>query len=379
MDQEQIDREMMLRCIALARKAEGRTSPNPMVGAVVLDKDSNVVGEGFHPKAGMPHAEVFAFDEAKEKSIGGTLYVNLEPCSHFGRTPPCADRVIASGVTRVVVGMIDPNPKVAGSGIKKITESGIKVHYSELEKECQNLNRAFVKRINTGLPWLTLKMACTLDGRIADRTGKSRWISGAEARAFVHALRNTIDCVLIGGTTANADDPELNVRDLENSRDPHRAIIDPQLQISPGLRLFNSAKTDLLTAVFYDGSRAKSSERVRSLSSQVSSSNCKLVDLQTLPNEHSHLKNAMLWLAQNGIQSVLCEGGGRLAAALLKEKLVDEVCWILAPKFLADSEAKSVLASDTSVLIADAFELVDAEYTQLGRDIMVRGLVAVKE
>lgn len=379
MDQAQIDRDMMLRCIALARKAEGRTSPNPMVGAVVLDRHGNVVGEGFHPKAGMPHAEVFAFDEAKEKSVGGTLYVNLEPCSHFGRTPPCADRVIASGVTRVVVGMVDPNPKVAGSGIKKITESGIKVDYSELEKECQTLNRAFVKRISSGLPWLTLKMACTLDGRIADRAGKSRWISGAEARAFVHTLRNTSDCVLIGGTTASADDPELNVRDLENSRDPHRAIIDPQLQICPDLRLFHSAKPELLTAVFYDGTKAKNIDRFTSQSEPPGTSNCKLVDMQTLPKENTDLKNVLLWLAQNGIQTVLCEGGGRLAAALLKEKLVDEVCWILAPKFFADSEAKSVLASDSSVLIADAFELVDAEFTQLGRDMLVRGLLARKE
>ncbi len=367
MEQSQVDREMMQRCIALARKAEGRTSPNPMVGAVVLDAEGKIVGEGFHPKAGMPHAEVFALDQSADKSVGGTLYVNLEPCSHFGRTPPCADRVIASGVKRVVVGMIDPNPKVAGAGVKRLTESGIKVDFSQLETECQVLNRAFVKRVSSGLPWLTLKMACTLDGRIADRDGKSRWISGPEARAFVHSLRNTYDCVLIGGATVAKDDPELNVRDIENSRNPHRAVIAPRLDLTKGLRLFKTTSPDLITAIFYD------SRKVEKVSDY--GQNCTLVNLHELSEGNSSLKNALLWLAQQGVQSVLCEGGGRLAAALLKEGLVDEVCWILAPKFLPDDLAKSGLSSDGAVSIEQAINLHDPEYIQLGRDILVRGLV----
>lgn len=355
----------MRRCLELARKAEGRSSPNPMVGAVVLDSQGQVAGEGFHPRAGQPHAEVFAFEQAAEKSIGGTLYVNLEPCSHFGRTPPCADLVIASKVKRVVLGVKDPNPKVSGSGIDKLKAAGIEVELSALEAECRELNRAFFKQISTGLPWLTLKMASTLDGRIADRTGKSRWISGPEARHYVQCLRNTYDCVLIGGRTAVLDDPELNVREIEDSRDPHRAVIDPGLQVRPQARLCKHKQgAESWSVIFYDSKKAP---EVPGFPESV-----KLVDLAGI-DKSERLQECLRWLAKQGVLSVLCEGGGRLAAALLKEKLVDELAWIIAPKVFADSQAIPSLAGDFAVPVDACLELIDPSSLPLGRDILVSG------
>lgn len=360
-----IDEQMMRRCLELAKTAEGRTAPNPLVGAVVLDKDGAIAGVGFHPRAGLAHAEVFALDEAKERAEGGTLYVNLEPCSHFGRTPPCADRVIASGVTRVVVGMQDPNPKVSGRGIAKLEEAGIKVEYSTLQDDCRELNRAFVKRMRTGLPWLALKMASTLDGHIADRHGNSRWISGPEARNFVHQLRNTMDCVLIGGTTAVIDNPELNVREIENGRDPHRAVIDPALQVSPKARLcHHKDDSDAWTVIFSSAEKIKGAskypDRVRLVEAASKGGN-------------TVLQTAMRWLAENDVLSVLCEGGGRLSAALLEERLVDEVYWIVAPKLFVDSFAVPALAGEQLVPVSSCLEFSNLTYTQLGRDMLVKG------
>lgn len=369
--QNNIDAAMMRRCIELAQSVEGRTAPNPMVAAVVLDSKGNFVSEGFHPKAGLAHAEVFALDKAGERARGGTLYVSLEPCCHFGkRTPPCTERVIASGVSRVVVGMQDPNPQVSGNGIAKLQEAGILVELSSLENECRELNRAFVKRMRTGLPWLSLKMASTLDGHIADRNGNSRWISGNESRSYVHQLRNTHDCVLIGGSTAVKDDPELNVRELENGRDPHRAVIDPTLQVSPKARLcLHSADSSSWTVIFSSPEKVKNAaqypERV------------KLVEA-TASEGSTVLQTALRWLAGNGVQSVLCEGGGRLAAALLEERLVDEIYWIIAPKLFVDSSAIPALAGTRFMPVTSCLEFSDLSYSQLGRDMLVRGQLKPK-
>jgi diaminohydroxyphosphoribosylaminopyrimidine deaminase/5-amino-6-(5-phosphoribosylamino)uracil reductase len=365
--ERQRDEEMMRRCLALAQMAAGRTSPNPLVGSVVLDSEGMLVGEGYHPKAGLAHAEVFALDAAAERALGGTLYVNLEPCSHFGRTPPCANRVIASGVKRVVIGMQDPNPAVCGAGIQRLQQAGITVDLSTLNKECYDLNRAFVKRITTGLPWLALKMACTLDGRIADRQGKSRWISGAEARAFVHGLRNIHDCVLIGAATALADDPELNVREIDAGRDPHRAVADPSLRISPSARLCQRASdSSSWTAIFTGESQLKNAAQFPE--------HVKLIEANN-SNGRTDFEKALRWLAENEVQSVLCEGGGRLAAALLEASLVDEIYWIVAPKLFVDGSARSVLGGEKSVSISECLQLEDISYKQLGFDMLIQGKI----
>jgi len=367
MQGRQLDEEMMRRCLQLAQSAAGRTSPNPLVGSLVLDSQGELVAEGYHPKAGLPHAEVFALELAGKRAAGGTLYVNLEPCSHFGRTPPCADRVIASGVKRVIVGMQDPNPQVCGAGIARLRAAGITVDFSTLEKECKELNRAFVKRIQSGLPWLALKMACTLDGRIADRQGKSRWISGSEARAFVHGLRNTYDCVLIGAATALADDPELNVREIESGRNPHRAVADPTLRLSASARLCHHAdNSSSWTAIFTGATQIKSAG---AFPAQV-----KLIEANDAAGR-TDFARALRWLAENDVQSVLCEGGGRLAAALLEANLVDEIYWILAPRLFVDQSARSVLSGDKAVSIQDCLQLDDICYRQLGCDMLIQGKI----
>jgi diaminohydroxyphosphoribosylaminopyrimidine deaminase / 5-amino-6-(5-phosphoribosylamino)uracil reductase len=360
------DERMMLRCLELAATAQGRTSPNPMVGAVVLDRQGRLAGEGCHEKAGRAHAEVVALDRAGDRAEGGTLYVNLEPCSHTGRTPPCANRVVASHVRRVVVGMQDPNPQVCGQGIARLKAAGIEVEFSSLADECRELNRAFSKRMQTGLPWLSLKLASTLDGRIADRHGNSRWISGSEARLYVHQLRNIYDCVLIGGVTAAIDDPQLNVREIAGSRNPVKAVIDPDLKVQPQARLCRQeAGSESWTAIFSSPDRVKTAgtypDRVR------------IVEITDGKDGNSFLQQSLAWLAEHDVQTVLCEGGGRLAAALLEEGLVDEVHWIIAARLFVDSMSVPALSGSQPRPIASCLDLEAVSYLQLGRDMLVTG------
>lgn len=357
----------MKTCLALAARAEGRTAPNPMVGALVLNSGGLVVGEGFHARAGLAHAEVMAFEEAAEACRGGTLYVNLEPCAHHGKTPPCIDSVIASGVERVVAGMVDPNPRVAGKGIAALKAAGLSVEVGVLEEQCRWLNRGFIKKMTEGLPWLCLKLATTLDGKIADRTGSSRWISGAQARQHVHRLRNSYDCVLVGGATAVCDDPELNVRDIADSRDPIRAVIDPDLKVSPGSRLCQQ-DTGGRTVIFcLDEAKTR---RGKDFPSHV----------QVVPIEndsaregHLNLASALRWLASDGALTVLCEGGGRLSAGLLTSGLVDEIQWIVSAKILGDAEAVPAVAPMGAVLLDQSKKLQKVTFQPLGQDVLVCG------
>lgn len=364
-----VDLQFMQEALALARQAEGRTAPNPAVGAVVLDSRGQVVGRGFHPRAGEPHAEVFAFDEAGARADGGTLYVTLEPCCHHGRTPPCLDRVLASGVRRVVIGMLDPNPLVAGKSAEILRSAGIATTIGVAEQECQHLNRGFVKRMKSGLPWVALKLAVTLDGRIADRTGSSRWISGPEARLYVHELRNIFDCVLVGPGTAVKDDPELTVRDIAGSRNPVRAVYDPKLTVSPSARICR-VPVDCVaprTVIFCDETEA--SQHKNDYCSHV-----QLIGLTDAPGE-SKLTQAMRSLVNTGVNSVLCEGGAKFAASMLGQKLVDEVHWIIATKFLVDGQALSALSGENLVTLPNAIELQNTEVLQLGNDVLIKGNV----
>lgn len=364
---QETDEHYMRRCIELASKAQGRSSPNPLVGAVVLDKDANIVGEGFHPKAGQAHAEVFALDQAGEKTRGGTLYVNLEPCCHFGKTPPCADRVIASGVSRVVYGLQDPNPKVLGGGLKKLEQANIQVSGPCLEDECRKLNRPFLKRIQRGIPWVILKIASTLDGRIADRFSRSQWITGAESRQFVHALRNKIDCILVGTNTVIQDNPSLTVREIADSKNPHRALLDAKLSVPRESRIF-ATEPDLRTFVF------TKHETVQSLgenSSEISyGANVELVPVTTCDGK-LQLEECLRHLSDAGILTVLCEGGGKLAAALLEADLIDELYWFCAPKLLVDADAIPALSGIHARSIKSLTELKNPKYIQLGQDILI--------
>jgi diaminohydroxyphosphoribosylaminopyrimidine deaminase/5-amino-6-(5-phosphoribosylamino)uracil reductase len=253
MDQEfmrqgisEFDRQIMRRCLELAQTAAGKTAPNPLVGAVVV-KDGHVIGEGYHPKAGEPHAEVFALQDAGDDVQGATVYVNLEPCNHYGRTPPCSEALIAAEVSRVVVGMVDPNPKVAGSGIARLRGAGIEVVVGVEESACQRLNEAFVHRVLHQRPFGILKYAMTLDGKIATDTGHSAWVTSPDARSEVHRLRSLCDAVIVGGNTVRQDNPLLTTHGL-GDRQPLRVVMSQTLDVPQDAQLWH---TDIAPTVVF--------------------------------------------------------------------------------------------------------------------------------
>jgi len=357
----------MRRCLELALRAEGRTSPNPLVGAVVLDRAGQVVGEGYHHQAGLAHAEVNALDVAGERSLGGTLFVNLEPCCHFGRTPPCTAKVIASGVTKVVIGALDANPKVSGGGVAELKAAGIEVLFPLLEKECLFLNRGFIKAQTEQLPWLALKMALTLDGSIADRSGNSRYVSGEVARNFVMDLRDRFDCVLIGGNTARLDNPQLNVRDLSaerQCRNPLRAVLDGKCAIDPRARIFDAPGETIIFCLEEHLEKQKSYP-----------SSCRLVPIASSSKDNQlDLRQALDYLMDAGAQKILCEGGGVLAGALIDQGYIDELYWIIAPKMLVDKEALRAVASPRTRLMTDTVHWKIESCRTLADDILLHCL-----
>ncbi len=371
----------MSLCLSLARQGEGRTSPNPLVGAIVVDKSGEVVGKGFHPAAGEPHAEVFALDDAGSAAEGGTLYVNLEPCNHHGRTPPCTEKILASGVVRVVVGIRDPHELVDGSGLRRLEEAGLQVTVGIQADECTWLNRAFIKSVTSKLPWVILKMATTLDGKIADRFGKSRWITGPDARQYVHELRNKVDCVLVGTKTALLDDPALNVRDIARGRNPTRAVIDSKLAVPRKARVFR-ADTGGKTIIFCNSEAAEARRKQLSASgSEVASeAHVEYHETNALPDSSlMDLEAVLKALAAKGHNTVLCEGGGQLAASLLQGGFVDEVHWLLAPKILGDFEGRPAVSGVHPIDLNDAFQLCNVKYMPLGEDVLVHGVTKAHE
>lgn len=319
----------MRRALQLAALAEGRTSPNPLVGAVVLDALGQLVGEGFHARAGEPHAEVGALVQAGERARGGTLVVTLEPCCHHGRTPPCSQAVIKAGLARVVVAMEDPNPQVAGGGIAELRTAGIDVLVGVCEAEARKLNRAFIHRIHTGRPWGILKWAMGLDGRTALSNGASQWISGPEARAWVHRLRADCDAVIVGGGTVRTDDPLLTSRGMRHP-EPLRVVISRTLQLPDRAQLWETAEAPTLVAHGYDAPirprfhlDARGIERVL---------------LQ--PCGPAALLEE---LARRGCNRVLWECGAELAAAAIREGCVQEVAAVMAPKLMGGTAARTPL------------------------------------
>lgn len=353
---------MMARCIELARTAAGRTNPNPLVGAVVVNDAGEIIAEGFHAKAGEAHAEVVALEKAGDSARGATLYVSLEPCCHHGKTPPCSDRVIGSGVKRVVCGLVDPNPKVAGGGIKALRSAGIDVMSGVLEEECRYLNRGFLKWMEKRTPWVILKLGVTLDAKIADRNYKSRWVTGPEARQFVQQQRNEVDCVMIGGATAYQDNAELTVRDIENSRNPIRAIVDTDLKFHRDCKLAQNPDGKTWVFAKEEAIELKSNqfgENVRLIATPSSTTDGAKLDLQWI----------LQFLGNQKIQTVMCEGGGRLAGSLLDR--VDEIYWIVAPKFMHDKEAIPAVELQRHALIDKLQSFRVRRTEQLGNDVLI--------
>lgn len=319
----------MRRALQLAALAEGRTSPNPLVGAVVLDRQGRLVGEGFHARAGEPHAEVGALAQAGERARGGTLIVTLEPCCHHGRTPPCSQAVIKAGIARVVVAMEDPNPQVAGGGITELRAAGIEVLVGVGEAEARQLNRAFIHRLHTARPWGILKWAMGLDGRTALSNGASQWISGPEARAWVHRLRASCDAVIVGGGTMRADDPLLTSRGQRHP-EPLRVVISRTLQLPDQAQLWDTAAAPTLVAHGYDAPiRPRFHLDARGIERVV---------LQ--PCGPAALLEE---LARRGCNRVLWECGPALAAAAIREGCVQEVAAVVAPKLMGGTAARTPL------------------------------------
>lgn len=361
------DEKYMRMALRLAEKARGRTSPNPMVGAVVV-KDNRVISRGYHKKAGTDHAEAAALKKAGQAAEGATLYVTLEPCSHTDkRTPPCTLAIRHSRISRVVAAMLDPNPKVSGRGVHALREAGIEVITGVLEDEARRLNEAYIKHITTGLPFVTLKIAQTIDGKIATRTGESRWITGTEAREEAHRLRDANDAVLVGVNTVLKDDPALTTR-IHGGRDPIRVIVDSRLRIPLSARvLTQKSLAETIVATLAGSGRAKA-EKIEQHGAGVifTRSDRGRVDLRDL----------MKKLGGRGIMSVLIEGGAEINASALKSGIVDKVIIFIAPLIMGGRDSLCSVAGESLKRLADALRLVDVSAGFVGEDIMIEGYIS---
>jgi diaminohydroxyphosphoribosylaminopyrimidine deaminase/5-amino-6-(5-phosphoribosylamino)uracil reductase len=365
MDTSALDETFMQRTLELAAKALGRTSPNPAVGAVVV-RAGRVIGEGFHRKAGLPHAEIEALRRVRGSAKGATLYVNLEPCSHQGRTPPCADAVVAAGLKRVVVGMVDPNPLVRGRGIRHLRRAGIEVKAGVLRERCERLNEDFTTFIQTGRPLVTLKLAASLDGRIATASGDSQWITNDLSRRLVHELRNRVDAIMVGAETVRVDDPQLTCR-IRGGRDPLRVILDGRLSIRPTARICtqeSTAKTVVVTTTANERSRKR-----KELEAQG-------VEVLCLPGEQGRVGLGTLLpeLGRRGLKSVLIEGGGQVAAAALRENVVDKVLFFYGPTLLG-GDGRPMIGPLGVNRIAAGLQLHTIELHRLRDDVLVTGYI----
>lgn len=357
----EFDRAMMQRCLALAQKALGKTAPNPLVGAVVTQGET-VMGEGFHPRAGEPHAEVFALQQAGEHSQGATLYVNLEPCNHFGRTPPCSEAVIKAGIRRVVVGMVDPNPKVAGGGIARLQEARLEVLVGVEEQACQILNEAFVHRILHHRPFGILKYAMTLDGKIAAASGHSTWVTNPAARKKVHWLRSACEAIVVGGNTVRRDNPLLTTHGL-TSHTPLRVVMSRRLDLPEDAQLWDT--TIAPTLVFTETSANPS------LQQRLRQQGVEVVELATLtPGE------VMAALYDRHCMNVLWECGGTLAAQAISAGAIQKILAFIAPKIIGGEFAPSPVGELGLTKMTEALQLERVSCQPIGPDFLIEGYLS---
>lgn len=347
----------MIRCLELAQMGAGRVSPNPMVGSVVLDKDGNVVGEGYHMKYGEAHAEVNALDMAGEKARGGTIYVSLEPCSHYGKTPPCVERIIKEGLSTLVVGMTDPNPLVAGRGIQRAKEAGITVIENVLEAQCLHVNEVFVKNITEKKSFVMVKTASTLDGKIATASGSSKWITSAAAREEVQSMRNFYDAILTGSQTVIADNPSLDCR-MQGGRNPVRVVLDSQLKTPVGAKVYADNSTRVVVAC------------VKAVSHKLYPAHVEIVECAPDSNGRVDLNSLMSVLYEKGLYSVMVEAGGTVNGSFLKQGLIDKVCMFVAPKILGDNTGKSCFDGLNAMSISDCKDFKIESVREFSPDVM---------
>jgi diaminohydroxyphosphoribosylaminopyrimidine deaminase/5-amino-6-(5-phosphoribosylamino)uracil reductase len=357
------DESYIKLAIEIAKKGMGYVSPNPLVGCVII-KNERIIGAGFHEKYGGNHAEINAIEHAIESVEGGTLFINLEPCCHHGKTPPCVDKIIESKIKKVVVGTLDMNPLVSGNGIRKLKSSGIEIKVGILENECIALNKFFFKYIISGLPFVTLKAAQTLDGKIADEHRGSKWISSSQSRRYVHELRSKYDAVLVGAGTVKKDDPNLTVR-LVEGRNPRRIIIDTNLSIRSSNKLFinNSDKKLIVVTSVNNADKKNKIKRLVNCGAQIVFVNND--DGKNLLN----LKEVLKELGKLQISSILVEGGGEIYSSFIKKNLFDDILLFISPKFLGSGVP--VINNIGIKSIRNAFKLKIGDTEKKGDDLMV--------
>lgn len=350
----------MKRCIKLAKQGRGWALSNPLVGAIIV-KNGRIIGEGYHEKFGELHAERNALKDCEEDPKGATMYVTLEPCCHYGKTPPCTDAIIKSGISKVIIGSRDPNPSVSGKGAAILRYNGIAVEEDFLREECDEINREFFHFIKRGRPYVVMKFAQTLDGKIATRTGESQWISGSAAREYVHKLRGRYIGILAGIGTVIADDPMLNCR-IENSHQPVRIICDWHLRIPMESKIVKTAG-EYETVVAYgngDEDKLKALEKSGVKCLQVNGKDGK-IDLNEL----------MVYLAKDGISSILIEGGGEINDAALEAGIVNHIMAFVAPKIFGGRDAKTAVEGKGIAQISDGKKLIPSKIRNIGEDILL--------
>lgn len=360
------DIKSMKLVLALARKGEGYTSPNPMVGALIV-KNGQIFGRGYHVHAGANHAEVCAIKNAGEKARHGTLYVNLEPCAHTNKkTPPCVPAIIKSGLSRVVIGMRDPNPLVNGKGMRTLEMANIQVVCGVMEKQAMELNRVYIKYITTKLPFITVKYAMSIDGKIATRTGDSKWISNDKSRGFVHRLRSISDAVLVGVNTVIKDNPRLTPRHGGiTGRMPIRIILDSNARIPMKSRILNTREAVTIVVVT-EGAPKSNVEKLKQMGIEIIC--CKMNK-----NKVVDIHDLLVRLGKRGIASILVEGGSRVISSFIEEKAIDRIYAFIGPKIIGGKRALVPFWNKGVSKIKDAVSLKDIKVRRFENDIMIEG------
>ncbi len=361
----------MERAIQLAKRGIGYTSPNPLVGAVIV-KDGRIIGEGYHEIYGGAHAEVNAFKNATEDVKKSTMYVSLEPCSHYGKTPPCVNAIIEKGVSKVIIAMKDPNPVVAGKGIQKLRENNIEVIVGILEEEAKKLNEIFIKYISTKLPFCIMKTAMTLDGKIASYTGDAKWINNVLSRKYVHEIRHRVCGIMVGIGTVLSDDPFLTTRlEDKEGKNPIRIIVDTTCKVPLGAKVFDpnvKGKTIVATTEFAN------KEKIKAIKEKGAD-----VIITPIKDDRVDLLYLMKELGERKIDSVLLEGGSTLNYTALKEEIVDKVISFIAPKILGGKRAKTPVGGEGIGYIKDAIQLHSINIKRFNEDIMVEGYIEKRD
>lgn len=354
----------MQMALSLALKAKGKTSPNPAVGALVV-KNSRVLGRGYHKKAGSAHAEIIALEEAGPKAQDATLYVTLEPCTHFGKTPPCVHKIIASGLKEVIVGMVDPNPKNNGKGIETLKRSKIKVKVGFLEDKLRRLNEVFIKYITKRIPFVTVKVGQSLDGRIATRTGDSKWITSDKSRSYAHRLRSEFDAVMVGVNTVLRDNPRLNAFPADKRL--VKIVVDSQLSTPQDANIFSKdAQVIIATLLTQPGQQTENRK--------ILSQKAKILEVKEKAGQ-INLKDMLKKLAQADISNILVEGGGTLIGTLFDEGLVDRVLFFISPKIIGGKDSIGSVMGQGVAQADRAVKLKDVKLKHIGADFLVEGYV----